>query len=77
MVDHDPSKYPSREMQQDWVKTYLQAFKKRSGEFAEATSEEEVEEWLAEIQKFTLVSRFIFYSLTYFHTLNYFLCSTI
>ncbi|VDL35077.1 unnamed protein product [Hymenolepis diminuta] len=57
MVNHDPSKHPSREMQRDWVRTYLQAFKARSGESGDVSSEE-LEEWLDEIGNFTLVLRF-------------------
>ncbi|VDN98737.1 unnamed protein product [Rodentolepis nana] len=55
MVDHDPSKYPSREIQRDWVRAYLQAFKTRSGDSGSVCSEE-VEEWLDEIGNFTMVS---------------------
>lgn len=55
MINHDPSKHPSREMQRDWVRTYLQAFKAHSGESGDVSSEE-LEEWLDEIENFTLVS---------------------
>lgn len=54
MVDYDPTKYPSREMQREWVRAYLQAFKKSSGNSTDLNPSE-LEEWLDEIQNFTLV----------------------
>ncbi|KAM7534247.1 hypothetical protein Aperf_G00000109108 [Anoplocephala perfoliata] len=54
MADYDPTKYPSREMQREWVRAYLQAFKKNSGNSMDL-SPSEIEEWLDEIQNFTLL----------------------
>ncbi|CDS36501.1 ethanolamine kinase 2 [Echinococcus multilocularis] len=59
MANHDFSRYPSRILQAEWVRTYLRAFKKHSN----CTSTElppidvdEIDAWLDEIQNFTLAS---------------------
>ncbi|KAL5105674.1 Ethanolamine kinase 1 [Taenia crassiceps] len=59
MADHDFSRYPSRELQVEWIRAYLRAFKYYSnGESVDPPSVEadEIDEWLDEIQNFTLAS---------------------
>lgn len=58
MADHDFSRYPSRELQVEWVRAYLCAFKHHSnGKSIDPPSVEahEIDAWLDEIQNFTLV----------------------
>ena len=59
MTDYDNTKYPSLELQRDWVETYLTTFKRLSNDLS-PTNSTEIDAWLEEIQHFTLVSSFLF-----------------
>ncbi|VDM16825.1 unnamed protein product [Hydatigera taeniaeformis] len=59
MTDHDFSRYPSHQLQVEWVRTYLFAFKHYSnGDSNDSifVEEQEIDAWLDEIRNFTLAS---------------------